>query len=92
MAGTLLENEKRPPVLSWLQAQLRSGALAEAVAKFVAEQQEVIDQAQLVVERVENACIVCHAPHFSRDHESTQPVCTMVEFAVNPETGDVTRR
>lgn len=80
------------PVEAWLQEQVRQGILATPVASFLAGQPEVLDQDQVVVERIEQGLVRCAVPCFSRDHESPKVVCHRVEFELNPKTGEVLRR
>lgn len=92
MAGTLVEARVQSPVAGWVQDQLRNGLLADDVGRFIARQPEALDQAQLVVEGIASDQIICQVPYFTRDHESTRPVCCLVEFSLNPQTGVALRR
>jgi len=92
MAGTFIPESRKPPVVEWLQEQLRSGFLRPAVEKFVNAQTEALDGSRVQVDELTPERVRCRIPRFVVDHESPRPLRDDVEFDLNPLTGQASRR
>lgn len=92
MAGTFLPENSKPPVVEWLQGQLRTGYLRPMLERFVNAQAEHLDCEQVQVDEVTEALLHCRIPRFVVDHESTRPLRDDVEFDLNPLSGEALRR
>ncbi len=91
--GTFIPDSKPgTPVPAWVQDELRSGHLAEAVREFAAAQAEDLDPLLVQVERVTESVIYCRIPWSGCDRESRSPFRYDVEFELNPLTGQALRR
>jgi hypothetical protein len=91
--GTYIQDSKPgTPVPAWLQDELRSGNLAQAVREFAEKQQEDLDPLLVQVERVTESVIYCRIPWSGYDRESRSPFRYDVEFELNPLTGGTLRR
>lgn len=92
IAGTYLSEGQKPPVLAWLQEQLRIGDLRPMLEAFLRRQPEAFDGSRVQVEEVTSTVIRCRIPHFIVDHESPRPLRSDMEFELNPVTGTALRQ
>ena len=92
MSGTFLPDQPRPPVVEWVQEQMRTGYLRPALERFVNGQPEHLDCGRVQVDEVTEAVLHCRLPRFVVDHESTRPLRYDVEFDLNPLSGVALRR
>lgn len=80
-----------PPVLAWIQEELRLGALRPVVARFIKEQPEQLDASLVLVETVTVDKIVCRIPFCICDHENLSPSRSEITFTIDPFTGAAVR-
>lgn len=92
MAGTFIPENAKPPVVEWLQGQLRTGFLRSVMEAFVRAQPEALDGARIQVDEVTTSVIRCRIPRFVVDHEDPKPLRDDVVFDLNPLTGVALRR
>jgi hypothetical protein len=91
LTGTFLPEKSRPPVVEWLQGQLRKGYLRPVLERFVDAQPEQLDCERVQVDEVTATTLHCRIPRFVVDHESTRPLRDDVEFDLNPLSGEALR-
>lgn len=93
ITGTLIEDEPgpKPPVLAWIQEEMRHGALKPALHRFIKSQPEHLDTNLVLVDTVSADKIICRIPFCICDHENPSPSRSEVVLAVDPVAGTVVR-
>lgn len=93
ITGTYIVDNLRPitSLIAWAQEECRNGSLNGLLNEFSAAQEEPLDVALLLVEKVDESGFLARIPFKTVDHESKHPFLSEVWLKINPLVRKVVR-